>query len=144
MTFLLFCWIWIWIQLKTKVKWAKFAKGRSAGEVGSARNGRLLSPTASRDQLSGAFFFFASKGKRWNRFYRLARNLSGFKHNKPKKCMHVGLCTQVCAWKRAGKSSYAHWDLRYHTTHTLCLILASICVNRTTFKFIEMGEGAIN
>lgn len=42
-------------QLKTKEKVPKSAEGSGAGQVGSERNGKLLSQEASGDQLSGAF-----------------------------------------------------------------------------------------
>ncbi len=43
---------------RQKVNEHDLQKGMSEGEVGSGRNSRLLSPTASRDKLSGTFFFF--------------------------------------------------------------------------------------
>lgn len=73
----------------------------------------------------------------------LARNPSSFKHNMLKKCMYACLLYRVVL-ESVLESSYAHSDLRYQTSLTLCLMLASVCDNRTTFKFAEMGHGAIN
>ena len=72
--------------------------GRSDGGVGSGRNSRLLSSTASRDELSGAIFFLRVRVNTGRAFTELHEISAGFKHNKPKKCMHVRLCTQVC-WR---------------------------------------------
>lgn len=42
-------------ELEQESEKAQSAEGRRESEVGSGRNGVLLSPTARRDKLSGAF-----------------------------------------------------------------------------------------
>lgn len=82
-------------QQKTKGEWAQLAEGRTEGEVGSGRNGRLLSPTASRDKLSGAiflFFYFRARVNARRDFTDLQEISAGFSSTSPKSvCMYVCL-----------------------------------------------------
>lgn len=70
---------------------------QSEGEVGSGRNSRLLSPSASRDKLSGAIFFLLARVNAGRDFTELQEISAGLNTTSPKKCMHVRLCMQVCA-----------------------------------------------
>lgn len=110
------------------------------GKLEAWRKSRLLSPTASRDTLSGAFFF-ACKGKRWKRFYR--QEISAGLNTTSLKSVYMYVCrTQVLCMKCV-VSPTETWD--NPPNHPLCLILASICVERATFKLADMGgEQLIN
>lgn len=95
-------------ELEKESEKAQSAEGRRESEVGSGRNGVLLSPTARRDKLSGAFLCVCvcvCKDKHWKKLYRVARNLSRFKRNKTQKSLL--LHTLVCVQASLEESSYS-------------------------------------
>lgn len=125
-------------ELEKESEKAQSAEGRRESEVGSGRNGVLLSPTARRDKLSGAFLYVCvcARTNIGRNCIELQEISAGLNATRPRR---VCFCIRWFVCKRLLKRVVTPCET---SALPLFLTVASICVKRYTLKvLIWSGRG---